>query len=125
MKNEEIKLNLSSSENWIRGLFVLLFVVIYGVAELVVYLIAIFQFLTLIISGKTNDAVAKFAKNLNYYVYEILEFITFNTEDKPFPFKDFPSIKVEEEEEATPVAVEPKVPTKNTDHDENEITPVG
>ena len=69
----------------------LVFALISGVTKLLVTLVAIFQFFTLLIKGKTNASVLPFGQNLSTYTYQITLFLTFKTDDMPFPFQDFPS----------------------------------
>ena len=77
-------------ETWFRLLFLLLFVVIYGVAEVVLGAIVIIQFGFKLITHETNQKLLDFTTGLNKYFYEILQFMTFNSSEKPFPFSDWP-----------------------------------
>ena len=75
---------------WKRALFMLLFALIYSVAEIVVVLVAVFQFFAVLITGARNAQVLDLGQALSSYVYEILLFETFNTDRLPFPFADWP-----------------------------------
>lgn len=75
---------------WMRGLFMLLFVVIYSIAEIVVALVAVFQFFCVLITGERNAQVLDLGRSLSVYIYEILRFETFDTERLPFPFEAWP-----------------------------------
>ncbi|MDH3375757.1 MAG: DUF4389 domain-containing protein [Gammaproteobacteria bacterium] len=77
-------------ETWIRLLFLLLFIFIYGVAEVVLGVIVIVQFGFKLITHETNQKLLDFTAGLNKYIYEILQFMTFNSNEKPFPFSDWP-----------------------------------
>jgi hypothetical protein len=50
----------------------------------------IFQFLAVLVTGRANEPLLQFGKNLSVYILEILEFQTFNTELRPFPFSPWP-----------------------------------
>lgn len=67
----------------------LLFALIFQVAELLIWLIVVYQFLQRLLSGESNARVARFSHALNWYVYGILRYLTFETEEKPFPFRDW------------------------------------
>ena len=41
-------------------------------------------------TGNTNDNLGRFGNQLSQYLYAIVQFQTFNTEDKPFPFGKWP-----------------------------------
>ena len=76
---------------WIRGLFMLLFVALYNVAAVLIGAVAILQFAWKLVSGETNPRLLSFGEDLSRYFYQILRYLTFNTEEKPFPFADWPS----------------------------------
>ena len=50
----------------------------------------LFQFVSVLATGVVNEQLLRFAKNLNIYLLEILEFQTFNSERRPFPFTAWP-----------------------------------
>jgi len=75
---------------WMRALYMLLFIFIYSAAEVVIALVAIGQFLTVAITGSKNDRLLKFGQSLSTFIYQIMQFFTFNSEQKPFPFAEWP-----------------------------------
>ena len=75
---------------WIRGLFMILFMIIGNVAAWLIAALAVFQFLFVIITGKQNPQLDSFGNGLSRFVYQIAKFLSFGTEDKPFPFSDWP-----------------------------------
>lgn len=77
-------------EVWLRALFMLLFVLVYGVAEAVVVVVALVQFGWLVIAEDRNPRLERFARSLSAFVYEIVAFWTFVSDEKPFPFADWP-----------------------------------
>ena len=89
--DQQTKSSIGNVDTWKRGLFMLVFALISGVTKLLVTLVAIFQFFTLLIKGQTNASVLPFGQNLSTYIYQITLFLTFKTEDMPFPFQDFPN----------------------------------
>jgi hypothetical protein len=95
----ELKNNLRKRTTWLRGLYMLLFVVIYHVAEFVVGVVVLLQFLFTLVSGQTNARLLQFGQSLSQYVYQILRFLTFNSEDMPFPFNEWPAADTTDEEQ--------------------------
>jgi Domain of unknown function (DUF4389) len=88
---EEItRQRLIRSKIWIRGLYMLIFVIAYSIAKLIIVFLVIFQFLAILFTGRANEPLLQFGKNLSVYFLEILEFQTFNTELRPFPFSPWP-----------------------------------
>ncbi|MDX8382644.1 MAG: DUF4389 domain-containing protein [Ghiorsea sp.] len=88
---ENIKHNIKDSNVWVRLLFMILFAILYSAAEVVIAAVVMYQFVSLLISGKKNEKVLAFGGQLATYVYQVFNFLTFNTEDKPFPMGNWPS----------------------------------
>lgn len=68
----------------------LFYALCYSIAEILLLFISVFQFLTTLITGTPHNRVLSFGKNLSDYVYQIYLFLTFNSEDRPFPFSPWP-----------------------------------
>ena len=75
---------------WLRLVFMVLFAIIFNVAEFVLAVIAVVQFLCKAISGKVLTQGLVFGQNLATYVYEIMLFLTFRTDEMPWPFAPWP-----------------------------------
>ncbi len=90
--DEDIKNNLKDKNSWLRGLYILLFVIIYNVAEIVLMAVVLFQFIFKIVSGEVNEKLLAFSGNLIAYITQIFQFITFRDETLPFPFSDWPEV---------------------------------
>lgn len=88
---EEIKQRLQKNETWMRALYMLFFIFVYGFAKFLIILVMLFQFFSIVLSGNTNTQLLKFSQNLATYVYQIITFLTFNSEQRPFPFSVWPS----------------------------------
>lgn len=88
---EEIKQRLEKNETWQHGLYLLFFILIHGVSKFIIIGVMLFQFLTIILTGKTNEQLLKFGQNLSTYLYQITLFLTFNSEQRPFPFSAWPN----------------------------------
>ncbi|MCL6414521.1 DUF4389 domain-containing protein [Aestuariirhabdus sp. Z084] len=88
--DESVKQHLKSESQWLRILFMLMFWVIMQVARLVVALVILVQLIFALITGSPNDNVLHFSKSLNCFIYQVLSFLTYNSDEKPFPFRDWP-----------------------------------
>lgn len=89
--NDESGSGSNNGSIWKRALFMVLFAIIYSIAEIVVVLVAVFQFFCVLITGSKNSQVLELGHGLSIYLYEILLFETFNSEQLPFPFADWPN----------------------------------
>lgn len=72
---------------WKRGLFMILFAVLFGIGELLLGVAAILQFLFLAISREKNPRISAFGADLGAWLSDVAKFQTAVTEEKPFPFK--------------------------------------
>lgn len=104
--DQETKSRLSDRSIWVRILYMVIMVIAYSVAETVLVVVSIFQFLTVLITGSVNETLQRFGANLSTYQYTILQFATFNREDLPFPFNDWPDVEPGETPWSAPVEVE-------------------
>lgn len=86
MEKEELRAHLTTRDTWIRGLYMLLFAVIYSIAEIILVAVVIFQFLARLITGAVNQRLLEFGQQLSRYLYDMLRFFTFNSDEKPYPF---------------------------------------
>ena len=88
--SDEFKQNIKDHGTWMRGLNIILFTIIYSVTEIVIALVVVFQFLSVLLTRQTNDKLLELGMNLSTYIYQILSYVTFNSNERPFPFSDFP-----------------------------------
>ena len=88
--SNEIKENLKQKTIWLRGLYMLLFALCYSVAELVMFAIVVLQFLLQLFAGKTNPRLLTLGQSIATYMYQIIQFLTFNSEYHPYPFAAWP-----------------------------------
>jgi len=105
--SDDYKQNLKDHSTWVRGLYIVLFTVIYSVTEIVIALIVTFQFLSVLLTRQTNDKLLTLSLNLSSYIFQILKYITFNSNDRPYPFSDFPDYNVSTSEQTPAPAPEP------------------
>ena len=95
----EIKENLGQSNTWGRAVFMILFGLIYSVAEIVLAVVVVLQFFFVLLNAETNPRLLAFGKELSNFIYQVFLFLTYNKEDKPFPFADWPSEQLDNPEQ--------------------------
>lgn len=88
---EEIKHRLQKNETWQRILYIIFFIFVYGFSKFLIFAVMLFQLVTLVITGKTNEQLLRFSQNLSTYIYQITIFLTFVSEQQPFPFSAWPN----------------------------------
>ncbi len=88
--NETLKSNLASRRTWMRLATMVLFAIVFNVAELVVAFVVVAQFGFKLLTGEPNRNLAEFGDGLAAYFRQMIAFLTFRTEDRPFPFAPWP-----------------------------------
>jgi uncharacterized protein DUF4389 len=91
--DQETKNRLADRSIWVRALYMIIMVVAYSIGETLLIIISVFQFLCALITGRVNESLHAFGANLSAYMYDILQFATFNSEYLPFPFNDWPAVE--------------------------------
>ena len=86
----------------IRWIFMLLFLIISRIIDAIIALIAVFQLFYSLVMRKPNGNVMGFGKDLSLYLAEIVQFLSYNTETKPWPFSQWPQTDSE-----TPIHEDP------------------
>jgi hypothetical protein len=111
--NEDIKEHVTRRSIWLRLVFMIVLGVAFSVAGFVAYVVIVFQFLVSLFTGQPNEQLSHFGRNLARYFQQIIVFLTFTTEEKPFPFAPWPNEPQEEnpvEVQSNPVKDTPKEP---------------
>lgn len=88
--HDGLESRLKSRSTWMRLLYMVVFTIFLGVAEFVLAAVVIFQFLLRLITGEINEQLREFGQGLSQYCYQIFRFLTFNSEEHPFPFAHWP-----------------------------------
>lgn len=90
MNEIKIKERVWSLDIWLRGLFTFLFMLVFGILYWMILGIMLFQFGSRLLTGDINQRLLDLSESLTLYTFQVVEYLTFNSEDKPFPFSSFP-----------------------------------
>ncbi len=108
----DIKENVTRRSIWLRLVFMIVLSVAFNVAEFITFAVVAFQFLASLFTGQPNDRLTRFGRNLARYFQQITVYMTFATEEKPFPFTRWP----DEPHEETPVEEDSNQPNDQSDN---------
>lgn len=75
----------------LRILWMLVFVVVWQLAEILLGAVVLLQLGYRIFYGAPSAALLGFGDSLSQYLAQIGRFGTFNSDDKPWPFADWPT----------------------------------
>jgi len=87
-----IEENLKSRATWTRLLFMVISYCLLSIAGFVGSFVIVLGFLWVLFTGEVNQQIRQVGQSLAAYIYEIIRYLTFNTDDRPFPLgNDWPS----------------------------------
>ena len=86
----DIREHVTRRSIWLRLLFMIVLSVAFNLAEFITFAVVAFQFLASLFTGQPNDRLTRFGRNLAHYLQQITVYLTFTTEEKPFPFTPWP-----------------------------------
>ena len=92
LDRDQLKANLSDSQVWLRLVYMALFVIMLNIAGVLMWGICLVQFVFVAATGATNSKLLSLGANLGQYVHQVLDFLSFNSEQRPFPFADWPFV---------------------------------
>ena len=84
-ERSDLEKNVTARSTWIRLLFMLVVGVLYGLSRFVTAVVVAVQFFHVLFAGRTNDQLKVFGRSLAVYSFEAVNYLTFNTETRPFP----------------------------------------
>ena len=88
----DLEKHIKAKSTWLRLFFMIVFGIIYGVSRLVIGVVVLIQFFHVLFTGEIREPLKSFGHSLAIYSFEIVDYLTFNTETKPFPFDaDWPT----------------------------------
>ncbi|WP_353570074.1 DUF4389 domain-containing protein [Candidatus Albibeggiatoa sp. nov. BB20] len=85
-----MKKHITEEKTWKRGFVMLLLATMLCLVVLLLCGIILYQFISILLSGKLNAALLRFGKALSDYMKDVLLYLTYNTEKRPFPFVRWP-----------------------------------
>tara|TARA_R110001592_G_scaffold319321_1_gene596870 strand:- start:22796 stop:23188 length:393 start_codon:yes stop_codon:yes gene_type:complete len=104
--------------NVVKILYLILFYLIYRITDLVLLAVMLIQVGLNIFSGEPSESIKMFGKSLGAYLQQISEFLSYASEEKPFPFSDWPELGAAQSESlksATDLDVQNEISAEITD----------
>lgn len=85
-----------------RLIFILLFAVIFNIAEIVLTVVVAVQFLSRLITGRSMVSLLTLGRHLAAYIGELIAYLTYNADVRPYPFAPWPTVPGAGPEPETP-----------------------
>ena len=71
---------------WMRGLYMIILALLFGIAEFMLGVMAIVQFAWMLFAKEKNAFIAELDQDLGAWMADVVAFQTGKTEAKPFPW---------------------------------------
>ena len=84
------KMSLTNIDTWVRLAYMVLFALLLMAARAILSIVVLLQFISVLIFGKDNENLRNLGQGLGKWVYQAVMFLTFNSNNKPFPFDEWP-----------------------------------
>lgn len=87
---EEIETTKRGKPGVSRGLYTILYLLVGRFISMVLFVIAITQYIYFWLTGEPNEKILVFTKDLGEYMKQLVSYVGFNTDEKPWPIGDWP-----------------------------------
>ncbi len=111
---DETKTNLTRESTWFRLIHMIVLVIAFNIAELVIGAVVVFQLLSKLLTGKANEHLKAFGADIGVYLSCIVRFLTFETENKPFPYAPWAAIPARPGDNTAQAKAKTKRPRRRT-----------
>jgi hypothetical protein len=85
--------NAAEPAIWIRGAFMVFFLIAFGIAQGLLTLTAVIQFLSLLITRQPNAFLTNFGRSLGQWLAQTARFQSCASDERPFPWAPWPDAR--------------------------------
>jgi len=89
---EEVETTEREKPGVSRALFTILYLIIIRLISMVLFVIAITQYIYSWLTGEPNDKILYFTESLAEYSRQLVAYVGFNTDERPWPVGDWPEV---------------------------------
>lgn len=76
----------------IKIFYIVFYYFVFGLCHFLLLLVAVSQTLLNLLYGGPNESLQQFSASLGVFVKEVAEYIGYVSDEKPFPFSDWPKV---------------------------------
>lgn len=78
--------HLKSRPTWMRLIFMFVFYFLASIVSLVGTVVIVLGFLWVLFTGEVNQQLKRTGQGIANYVFQIVQYLTYNSDVRPFPF---------------------------------------
>jgi hypothetical protein len=91
MSDANFKTNVTSDAFWLRTIYTVIFIVVIRLLDLVLLLSTLVQWVSRLLTGHPHKELGGFCQALGIYYQQVVHYLTGCSDEKPFPFREWPS----------------------------------
>lgn len=76
------------SGTWMRALHMIIFMILFGVAETILFFLTIIQFFWMLFGKSRNPSIAQFGDQISNWLRDVARFQSGASDLKPFPWSE-------------------------------------
>lgn len=78
--------NLKAKSTWMRLVFMLILCFLGWLATMVATVVVVLGFFWVLFTGEANKQLKGAGQGIAKYIYQIIQYLTYNSDERPFPF---------------------------------------
>lgn len=86
-QHQDEKNSKKRKSKWNRALLMVLFLIVFGIIETILWLVTILGFIAVVVNDQSPPQLIQFGEKMASYCRSIIRFLSYNTEQKPWPFE--------------------------------------
>lgn len=94
LEEQHVTEHLSNTRTWMRLVFMILYGIVFEIGKFVGLIVASVQFLFTLFTGKPLAQLQRFGASLAEFYRQIIEYQTFRTDDRPYPWAPWPQPEI-------------------------------
>jgi hypothetical protein len=81
----------TNPSRWMRAFYIVFFMAAFGLAQTVLGLLTVVQFVWMLATGEPNPLLRGFGGSLARWFGDVVRFLSCSCDDKPFPWREWPT----------------------------------
>ena len=84
--DESLRAEVSQRDKWMRLLYIVIYAVLFQLAEILLGVVVILQFLIHLVTGAPNPGLREFGHRTGKWLRQVVHFVSYASEERPWPF---------------------------------------
>ena len=86
----------SSRSRFVHALFLLFFLIAFGLGHSLLAALTVVQFVWLLITGEPNQVLRRFGASMAVWFADVVRYLAATSAEKPFPWRNWPTANLED-----------------------------